>query len=133
MRISDWSSDVCSSDLRAIEAERDQDLLDKPADPASDEPADDEQNRRREHARNGVEHRLENRDRRIGDRGDGERLKRRDGQRDDDPCEDDDANRSAYAYAWGDGPRSEEHPSELQSLIRLSSVVSCVKTNEQEN
>src|SRR3546814_3389050 len=90
MRISDWSSDVCSSDLAALEQLRDRDGT-----------IDD------------LRHRL--------DRSDEERRE---------------AQARVIGLLAGPGPteskrgffgRSEEHTSELQSLMRISYAVFCLK------
>src|SRR3546814_1210929 len=103
MRISDWSSDVCSSDLLA---------------------------RRQPEGEAGRHDARKDRDRdalleiELGDRGDllfvGKRriLARAGDRNDDDPRQ-------------RDGERSEEHPSELQSLMRISYAVFCLKHNNQ--
>src|SRR3546814_4399720 len=85
MRISDWSSDVCSSDLHAG---------------ISAGPSDEPIGRR---ARAVVD-----RDRHFGDRA-------RTGDQDE------------LAQAADLRPRSEEHTSELQSLMRISYAVFCLK------
>src|SRR3546814_9185856 len=93
MRMSDWSSDVCSSDLRMHTLR---------------------QHRRRSADRRGDEFR--DRDAQIGEQG---------------AVEDDIGLDMADALArrHGSGPayRSEEHTSELQSLMRISYAVFCLK------
>src|SRR3546814_4016312 len=104
MRISDWSSDVCSSDLGAAEQER-------PEEGMADEPQPQSQAA-----------------------GDGARGIQR-------------AGRLRRADAHGACPqhgrlmsgqlpsarRSEEHTSELQSLMRISYAVFCLKKKKKQN
>src|SRR3546814_7087901 len=100
MRISDWSSDVCSSDLNA-------------------------RHRRPQH-----EHRVDRRHRKIAVVGyDQPRGLRRFHRAD----EIDDFLRKVGPVAIGPipGVRSEEHTSELQSLMRISYAVFCLKTITQ--
>src|SRR3546814_3865624 len=92
MRISDWSSDVCSSDLRGrrcgeSESGADRDDLFAGQHPAVDPDAlcDGE---RQQRMRPGI---------------------------------------LPVAKRWGGGSRSEEHTSELQSLMRISYAVFCLK------
>src|SRR3546814_7559374 len=111
MRISDWSSDVCSSDLDIERASR----------PARTCPADGYENRRSRPGTRSVARSVERRrpaarpPRRQGAggwdcRGRVEQYRRVDGQR-----------RTAA------GGRSEEHTSELQSLMSNSYDVFCLK------
>src|SRR3546814_4545623 len=98
MRISDWSSDVCSSDLRIV-----------PAPPVVD-PA-------RQHRREGE------RGERADDKkhvviGEDRRLARRFAHH---------LRPGAGAAQRGIEDRSEEHTSELQSLMRISYAVFCLK------
>src|SRR3546814_7631207 len=98
MRISDWSSDVCSSDLGAHQPSGGRGDL-RPARPAraaggrGDAARSDSLRRRPAGARPAL------RDRRVEDR----------------------------ARAGLAGGRSEEHTSELQSLMRISYAVFCLK------
>src|SRR3546814_1289735 len=102
MRISDWSSDVCSSDLRdgcethAARGDRDDADLYRPASP-----------RRRA---------------RGADRPSGGRA-----ALDGRPCHRRVAPVDRQARAAIDAQRSEEHTSELQSLMRISYAVFCLK------
>src|SRR3546814_5705754 len=118
MRISDLSSDVCSSDLRACLAAA-----------SGQQHPGDEQHRQREQR--------EPRQRQPGGHTD-----------DDDQPEAEAAQESLdlvhvalpidrpmhrrCSGAWR-GPRSEEHTSELQSLMRISYAVFCLKKNKQTN
>src|SRR3546814_3926664 len=102
MRISDWSSDVCSSDLVVIV---DTDLEHR-ADRVFDDPR----------------HRSERR-----------RLPLRADQR--DVAAELHAERLGEPRADGDGAaarRSEEHTSELQSLMRISYAVFCLNKNKHK-
>src|SRR3546814_1571801 len=111
MRISDWSSDVCSSDL-----------------PAADQPAHQHRNQRDREYRG--------RGHRIGF-GECERreespflaLEREDrDEREGDDEEAEEERRPNFGGGLGDhAPRSEEHTSELQSLMRISYAVFCLK------
>src|SRR3546814_6926838 len=107
MRISDWSSDVCSSDLLALEIEIAADMEDerqggrhRDAQPNLKDGAAKRLDAHRPHA-----------------------ARRRDavgpgtGRVDDQRCRD----------LAAPGPRSEEHTSELQSLMRISYAVFCLK------
>src|SRR3546814_2844445 len=102
MRISDWSSDVCSSDLFGAEAHR---LGHAPPIGAElAEIGDHDQS-------------VEHRDAEQGDkahRGGNRQTFSRSPER-DDPAD------------HGEGDRSEEHTSELQSLMRISYAVFCLK------
>src|SRR3546814_3355853 len=94
MRISDWSSDVCSSDLHQ---------------PRHDLVADAEEDRRVEHV--------------VGEADRGR-------ERDDVAGE----QRQLHArLALRDAVRSEEHTSELQSLMRISYAVFCLKKKKTTN
>src|SRR3546814_1667390 len=110
MRISDWSSDVCSSDLQDVRArdaavqhvaaDRDRQPLD-PSQPAADGQRVEQRLRRMLVAAvAGVEHRAIDL---VGDQL--HRARRR----------------------MADHDRSEEHTSELQSLMRISYAVFCLK------
>src|SRR3546814_9777038 len=100
MRISDWSSDVCSSDLTAVEApvrQRCRDLH-----PQRPRGARIRAARQRRHGRH---------------------------QRPDPG-----AGRLSYVRRLETlGLRSEEHPSALQSLMRISYAVLCLKKNKHIN
>src|SRR3546814_9277936 len=120
MRISDWSSDVCSSDLAAI-ACRDQRVAHHPV------TADALDRRAGEHL---AEIRIverqqigETRRRQLGTRGEGEVGTRR--RRELVPR----ADRAAIVAAVD--ARSEEHTSELQSLMRISYAVFCLKKKKE--
>src|SRR3546814_6767285 len=110
MRISDWSSDVCSSDLIRLVDLGDRDdhrcvgglgMLDRFA-------------RLRHHAVIG----RNDDDDDIGDL----RATRTHAR----------ARRMAWRVEEGDDARSEEHTSELQSLMRISYAVFCLKTKKQK-
>src|SRR3546814_5487956 len=101
MRISDWSSDVCSSDL--------------PADHSPGEPGDDHDG---EHCDEGQEHAVHVRP--VGTAS---------GVHDVAPrglCEVEPDQRDDRTHHHG-RHRSEEHTSELQSLMRISYAVFCLK------
>src|SRR3546814_2076059 len=113
MRISDWSSDVCSSDL----------AVDQSARPGrGDEARKQLGDQQRRHAigggvLGGAEHQRQQRDF-VADR--------RDGQRGQD--------QPTPALPEGDrhlSGRSEEHTSELQSLMRISYAVFCLKKKKK--
>src|SRR3546814_8911550 len=96
MRISDWSSDVCSSDLIAADAHVSILLFDRAIDPDLTHPAV------------------------VRDQ--------------HDRC----IRQSIYGYAAGSGNatrpgRSEEHTSELQSLMRISYAVFCLKKKKNKS
>src|SRR3546814_9373707 len=100
MRISDWSSDVCSSDLRG---------------------------RQPRACRSAGGYRL------GGGRGDPRRGRGGDVRYRDRRLQDRDS-RAAPARRWiGNEPRSEEHTSELQSLMRNSYAVFCLKKKKIHN
>src|SRR3546814_4547288 len=102
MRISDWSSDVCSSDLRAV-------LPPRPCH-AYGEPRRQRQGRLK-HVVPGTHGRADPR------RPAGGRRQRHQGARE-----------GLFA-----GTRSEEHTSELQSLMRISYAVFCLKKKKKKN
>src|SRR3546814_4744029 len=93
MRISDWSSDVCSSDLHERDVE--------PTQPQRDDAEQESQERAQDSAE-------------------------KEPQPGADPV-------VKLAQRGGVGPdgRSEEHTSELQSLMRISYAVFCLKTKIQ--
>src|SRR3546814_4460839 len=106
MRISDWSSDVCSSDLaghaaeeRRTAADRDRHRPQRAAQPLA--------GRRRGRGRRGGEERR----RPVRRAGEGQALP---------------------AAGAADDPRSEEHTSELQSLMRISYAVFCLKKKKNK-
>src|SRR3546814_7456507 len=110
MRISDWSSDVCSSDLRHIQ------FL----------------------ARAREEHYYDLPDELVGKIWNGQYrgqrqvwfLARFTGTDDDVNIETD--HQEFRAWKWAD-PRSEEHTSELQSLMRISYAVFCLKKKKKKH
>src|SRR3546814_4623821 len=107
MRISDWSSDVCSSDLHALRSAA---------------------SRRRRGQRAGIAH--PDRARRPADDApgpltDARRAWRRGSRRS--------RLELGPLRGSGAGPRSEEHTSELQSLMRISYAVFCLKKKIQYN
>src|SRR3546814_10317428 len=112
MRISDWSSDVCSSELAKGLGAQDLRGLHQL-----------EHGDRRKQRRP-----LEEGDEVVAER----RHHRRDRLRDDDI-----AKGMVGAEIEGDGgfplARSEEHTSELQSLMRISYAVFCLKKKKHEN
>src|SRR3546814_10911326 len=116
MRISDWSSDLCSSDLRihhrSVEVE------------AVAERKNEARNAAR-HAET-VELFEELRHRRFGRGGrksDQQRFADITDQLEDAPAQDD--------RPSGEQQRSEEHTSELQSLMRTAYAAFCLKNNKQ--
>src|SRR3546814_7052648 len=112
MRISDWSSDVCSSDLREAEEARMRAL---------------EEARRREDLernRNQDEER-----RRAEENRRAEEQARTAGETEAEPQE----AAAAPEANVVETPRSEEHTSELQSLMRISYAVFCLKKKKNHN
>src|SRR3546814_2504496 len=128
MRISDWSSDVCSSDLlRAPGSRADHRLAAQPRRPWSFWGLPGAAGRSRPHlpAAPGARapHRLRREDQpRAGGQRPAQRrgLEGRAGER-------------LAAAAEQPGGRSEEHTSELQSLMRISYAVFCLKTKQKHN
>src|SRR3546814_3684615 len=116
MRISDWSSDVCSSDLtaRRYPAVARQYLFGQGR--ARAEQAADEDRSARRCSRVG------DRGRESPDQAIHQALHGRGGV----------ADRRVGALAAG-GVRSEEHTSELQSLMRISYAVFCLKKNKTKH
>src|SRR3546814_2783789 len=114
MRISDWSSDVCSSDL---EHPAPREIIGQPAAErgADDRPED------RAHAPD--RHRRAVAFGRIDVEQD--RLAHRHERRAENALEQPETHE--FAQAGGDAARSEEHTSELQSLMRISYAVFCLK------
>src|SRR3546814_1573442 len=103
MRISDWSSDVCSSDLLGgLGAEGEREDLVAEADA--------------EHPQSARQHLLHRRHRVDAGR---RRIAR--------PVGEEHAVRLVGEDGLGGGIRSEEHTSELQSLMRISYAVFCLK------
>src|SRR3546814_9122619 len=108
MRISDWSSDVCSSDL----GRKDRVVDDRNGSKKLDDPDDI-----------GQRGRLEQRDK-LRDQG-REHVAERLGEH---------HAKQRLARIEADGTRSEEHTSELQSLMRISYAVFCLKKkNKKQN
>src|SRR3546814_10749593 len=120
MRISDWSSDVCSSDL-----------------PDAQPRHHHGQRRGDKHARyhhpTGGAKALGRVDMRWIDRPDA--RERIDEDREDRPQENDEVGRQVTDSEPEDGDRnrSEEHTSELQSLMRISYTVFCLKKKQQHD
>src|SRR3546814_4723018 len=114
MRISDWSSDVCSSDLGDDEGA---DSQDAPPGGAEEESGSDGAEQPAGHDR--------------------ARERDRESQKDEAFQGEEGQSRAALAplemeqcqraQDGGHGGRSEEHTSELQSLLRISSAVFCLK------
>src|SRR3546814_8045863 len=111
MRISDWSSDVCSSDLCHPAADL-VDLVPQVTD------VDAEHRAVAVHQRQRVEERHAER---------GRQQLQRTGQ-----TRFGGAGNAEHAEAAGTAQRSEEHTSELQSLMRNSYAVSCLKTKTKK-
>src|SRR3546814_1748620 len=120
MRISDWSSDVCSSDLRpglGEEAEH-QRRRERPRLRGEVAAAKDAHAAFLEHlAFDGLLQRLA----RLDEAGQGGIAMRRP------------AGVAAEQQAAAVGDRSEEHTSELQSLMRISYAVFCLKKKKKKN
>src|SRR3546814_3452816 len=114
MRISDWSSDVCSSDLRPARPNRSPTSDERPAaerEKRQKEGAGGERDRQAEHDLDelaGAAAAVAEGERQAGD--------------DNDHHRDDLGDRSLDGLE-----RSEEHTSELQSLMRISYAVFCLK------
>src|SRR3546814_3371309 len=127
MRISDWSSDVCSSDLRREDAAEDF-LFQRPASPQRDAgqrivgDGDGEAGLVAQHFVETLQQRAAagEDDALVDDVGG--QLRRGILERDADAL-DDRADRLRKRF----GDRSEEHTSELQSLMRISYAVFCLK------
>src|SRR3546814_9767120 len=108
MRISDWSSDVCSSDLAAVGAGGDQVVVGVAEGPGRAAVDDARGRGQRDRAGAGVgQRRMRHRSARDAAQGSHGRLDLR------------------------VGDRSEEHTSELKSLMRTSYAVFCLKKNKQ--
>src|SRR3546814_7840281 len=115
MRISDWSSDVCSSDLDAVAAGA---AAAEPGAEADDQPADQQNRQRRREPRF---------DRSANQRHDA-RAQR---QPDDERRRDSPGGAAVRQSGRARGERSEEHTSELQSLMRNSYAVFCLKKKKK--
>src|SRR3546814_9976467 len=130
MRMSDWSSDVCSSDLQKSGADGDQRAGGEATARGGKHKADDDlqrTDRRHLHVGDDAFH-LVHHDhrRRVLERGVG------DGIEDDaggDELGQADARQHLAKVALAD--RSEEHTSELQSLMRISYAVFCLKKKKK--
>src|SRR3546814_7825403 len=111
MRISDWSSDVCSSDLRDVEGDREGEL--------------ELVGRHLQHVDAALVQRLQGEGRRAEVAAD---LHLTGGELQDVANE-----RGGGRLAVGAGDaRSEEHTSELQSLMRISYAVFCLKKKKKQ-
>src|SRR3546814_7182155 len=111
MRLSDWSSDVCSSDLEALSRPRQREAALSEGD-AGHQRQDDGVERQRLGAVHGERPpALPSAQRQLDEH--------RDHRKDRHRLEGDDQHEL---------PRSEEHTSELQSLMRISYAVLCLKT-----
>src|SRR3546814_5768303 len=113
MRISDWSSDVCSSDLQ-------QRCIEQPQRPVGERDAAALlvlQASQRQHQGDACRHHAG----REGGAGDGSGLRRLAGP-----------GLEAKGRGPGVGIRSEEHTSELQSLMRISYAVFCLKKKKKQ-
>src|SRR3546814_1261182 len=133
MRISDWSSDVCSSDLFE-DLERIEQHPGRVEQHIADPAAEDDADRRVKdeivgmalgHRRAGLFEQLEQIPPADEDAADiGERI----------PAQDRvPANREQNGIEAEVGPRSEEHTSELQSLMRTSYAVFCLKKKKKKH
>src|SRR3546814_2937279 len=122
MRISDWSSDVCSSDLHdahvvlRVEPAELQLEVDQP-----DAGAEEESAEIVVHAQRQVEHVVQVLRRRPAERGDVLLRHQRIAQL------------VRLVVIFRDRARSEEHTSELQSLMRISYAVFCLKKKKKTN
>src|SRR3546814_3491335 len=122
MRISDWSSDVCSSDLIAIDENT------VFAAVLAEYPKRHDSRRIAGHPARDIARGHGLHDRGAGGQCQG-RLPGKIGRRIDNPH----MNRSRGAFTGHSGPgpaRSEEHTSELQSLMRISYAVFCLKKKQ---
>src|SRR3546814_1750306 len=118
MRISDWSSDVCSSDLGGFEGE---DLVDDRLDrPALDQRGDLAQL---------IAIRAHEEERVIHAAGPGFAANGRAPEPQHDAQNEVEALRACEVGIGRRGNRSEEHTSELQSLMRISYAFFCLKKN----
>src|SRR3546814_8125187 len=111
MRISDWSSDVCSSDLRQPQEQRIEQR---------------EQRQRRDRLDEAREPQRHPRDIRVA------RRQNRERQADRQPREQRGGGEQDVRGEQIGHARSEEHTSELQSLMRLSYAVFCLKKKNKE-
>src|SRR3546814_3199210 len=140
MRISDWSSDVCSSDLRLRiggfraggrkgEEHRSADA----AEQSEGARADDRERGEEKHKPERAEREIEARDEaRIGHEDAGALRRDGRGERGED-CDRGGLHHEAGYLEHDRGDRSEEHTSELQSLMRISYAVFCLKKKINNN
>src|SRR3546814_5533426 len=119
MRISDWSSDVCSSDLG--QAEHAPGILARAAEPVGVEGVADQQADQRADQRIGPEQR------RAGEEAEDFSVPAVHGEILSPPLEGEGDKLGAPAA------RSEEHTSELQSLMRISYAVFCLKKKKNKS
>src|SRR3546814_10370447 len=117
MRISDWSSDVCSSDLIAVRLFADE--QDRPLRFAA-RPDREVEHHARQH-RHHNRHDVGRNARQVDDRDRAAVA----GQAEDA--------RHELAHGVADQHRSEEYTSELQSLMRISYAVFCLKKKKTKN
>src|SRR3546814_9991493 len=116
MRISDWSSDVCSTDLQDRHADEEAELRRIEAEVALDADTDDGE-----------------------DRPDHEACRQSDRAHDERRFARSRVQRLCYRHGHCPSrfgrllPRSEEHTSELQSLMRISYAVFCLKNKIKTN
>src|SRR3546814_3990222 len=115
LRISDWSSDVCSSDLSGRPRASPQGAVAASGNHGASGGCGGRLDRRFPHRRRS------NRTRAIGSRHFGA------------PQADARAFPGISIGKYDAGPRSEEHTSELQSLMRISYAVFCLKKKKQTN
>src|SRR3546814_3068501 len=123
MRISDWSSDVCSSDLRPAAAD---DAADAGVPDPGVDPRSEHRVRRGDPARR---HQPADRPAPLA-----ARAAAGQGAAGRPPAAGADRRDGLGAAAGADqpaAPRSEEHTSELQSLMRISYAVFCLKKKKQ--
>src|SRR3546814_7053095 len=115
MRISDWSSDVCSSDLLAAQGKH---------------PCQRDNEHRLQEFRRLKTERIASQpprcaiDRRSNDRHQHQQYRKQNRQK---------YGKAARLHARQHGNRSEEHTSALQSLMRISYAVFCLKKKTSQN
>src|SRR3546814_7556428 len=127
MRISDWSSDVCSSDLAAAPP-----LIGGDDDAAV---AIGDPSRQRLRRKAAEHHRMDRPEAGAGEHGEGGFGDHRQVERHPVPAPHASALQhiGEAAHLFMQLPRSEEHTSELQSLMRISYAVFCLKKKKKPN
>src|SRR3546814_974707 len=122
MSISDWSSDVCSSDLDRVERDQRGHIL--VVAPGKLVPDDDHGNAAGQPDEDQARHVF----RLVAKEDDRERKHQ---HRPDDPVLDQRDRQHPLVFEYA--RRSEEHTSELQSLMRISYAVFCLKKKKKQN